>query len=90
MNVNDFDSKQHFKDSPRIAYDLGTFFLGMKVLSSIVLSYYTYLKEGYEKNEMACEYFKPECTGYQSDNYWIISNDVRYIFTVQMFAANNH
>ena len=73
MNVNDFDSKQHFKDSLTIAYDLGTFFVGMKVLSS-----------------MACEFFEPVCTGYQSDNYWIISNDVRYIFTVQMFAANNH
>ncbi|CAB3987083.1 Hypothetical predicted protein [Paramuricea clavata] len=76
MNVDAFDSKQRFKDSLRIAYDSGTFLLGMKVSSFIVLVYYTYLKEDYEKNEMARQYFEPECMGYQSDNYWIISNDV--------------
>ena len=79
MNVSAFDSKQRFKDSLRIAYDSGTFILGMKVSSSIVLSYYTHLKEDYEQHEMAREYFEPECMGYQSDNYWIISKDVRYI-----------
>jgi hypothetical protein len=79
MNVDAFDSKQRFKDLLRIAYDSGTFLLGMKVSSFIVLAYYTYLKEDYEKNEMARQYFKPECMGYQSDNYWIISDDVRYI-----------
>ncbi|CAB4020350.1 Hypothetical predicted protein, partial [Paramuricea clavata] len=73
MNLNDFNSKQHFKDSLRIAYDLGTFFHGMKVSSSIVLSYYTYLKEGYKQNEIACKYFEPE----SESNVGMISFDIK-------------
>ena len=79
MNVNAFDSKQRFIESLRMAYGAGTFFLGTKVSSSTVLSYYTQLKEDYERNEIARRYSEPEYMGFQGDNYWIISNDVRSI-----------
>jgi hypothetical protein len=78
LDVNAFDSKQRFIESLRIAYGSGTFFLGIKVSSSVVQSYYTYLKEDYEQNEIGRDYMEPEYMGYQGDNYWIISNDVRY------------
>ena len=86
MNVNAFDSKQRFIESLRMAYGAGTFFLGTKVSSSTALSYYTQLKEDYERNEIARRYSEPEYMGFQGDNYWIISNDVRSNITFSSAA----
>ena len=62
------------------------FFWGLKFLSSTVLSYYTQLKEDYERNEISRRCSEPEYMGFQGDNYWIISNDVRSNITFSSAA----
>ena len=73
--ANTFDSKSKFLDKTRKAFGGGNFNL-VEVSANDLENYVSYLKESYYQGPTR-QFFRADCIGMQSDDYWCLSNEVR-------------
>ena len=70
-----FDSKSKFLDKTRKAFGGGNLNL-VEVSANDLENYVSFLKESYYQGPTT-QFFRADCIGMQSDDYWCLSNEVR-------------
>ena len=76
LNVDVFDSKQHFLDGLRASFGGRTFLLGNKVSGTDIGAYISYLKNDYAEQEQQRKFKEAEHIGFQEGSYWLLSSEV--------------
>ena len=70
-----FDSKSKFLDKTRKVFGGGNLNL-VEVSANDLENYVSFLKESYYQGPTR-QFFRADCIGMQSDDYWCLSNEVR-------------